>query len=299
MTDVLIAGAGPVGLTMAIELKRYGVSVRIVDKAPQRTDKSKALVIWSRTLELIDRFGCADRFLSAGYKVAAANVSSGKDQLARITLSGVASPYPFALMIPQSETERLLEEHLNSLGVQVERSVELTRFAAGSKSVTSTLVHPNGSRSGEETLESWWLIGCDGAHSTVRHGLGMQFAGSTLPSNWILGDVHLSGVPTPNEIVAVWHALGVLALFPITPARYRVIADVSSTEDGDRQPADPTLEDIQKVLDERGPGGIRAAHPIWLAGFHINERKVAITGPVAYFSRAMRRISIVRQEARA
>jgi 2-polyprenyl-6-methoxyphenol hydroxylase-like FAD-dependent oxidoreductase len=269
--NVLVVGAGPVGLAMAAELARYGVSVRIVEKMAQRTDKSKALVLWSRTLELIDRMGCTQSFLAEGLKVTAANISSGSKQIGRITLDGVATPYPFGLMLPQSDTERLLDEHLNRYGVQVERSVELAGFVATADGVVSTLRHANGQ---EETFESGWLIGCDGAHSTVRHQLGVEFVGDTMPSNWILADCHLSGVPHPGEISAAWHSDGVLILFPIAKDRFRVIADVGN-EHSDAAPRDPTMEEVQAILDRRGPGGITASTPVWLAGFHINERKVA------------------------
>src|ERR1700742_2010685 len=110
-TQVLVVGAGPVGLTMAAELARYGVAVRIVDKAAQRTDKSKALVLWSRTLELLERAGCAASLVAAGRKVTAANIIAGRSMVGHIDMSGVKSPYPYALRLPQSETERLLEEH--------------------------------------------------------------------------------------------------------------------------------------------------------------------------------------------
>jgi 2-polyprenyl-6-methoxyphenol hydroxylase-like FAD-dependent oxidoreductase len=163
--DVLIVGAGPVGLVMAIELARYGVGVRLIDKAAQRTDKSKALVIWSRSLELLERSGCSTGLVDAGYKVIALNISADGKSIAQMTLEGLATPYPYALMIPQSDTERILEEFLNTLGVRVERTVELTRFDASGDKVVSVLRHSDGT---EETVESSWLIGCDGAHSTVR-----------------------------------------------------------------------------------------------------------------------------------
>src|ERR1700733_12843262 len=127
-TQVLIVGAGPVGLTMAAELARYGVSVRIVDKAAQRTDKSKALVLWSRPLELLDRGGCANSFVAAGDQVVGANIVAGTTVVARIKISGVDSAYPYALMLPQSDTERLLEEHLGHLGVNIERQTEMSSF---------------------------------------------------------------------------------------------------------------------------------------------------------------------------
>ncbi len=269
--DVLVAGAGPVGLAMAVELARYGLSVRIVDKSAGRTDKSKAIVLWSRTLELMDSAGCSRSLIDAGRKVTAVSLVEGSKQIGHLTLDGVDSPHPYTLMLPQSETERLLDEHLNGLGVQVERGVELTQLAASADHVVSTLRHENGQ---EETLETRWLIGCDGAHSTVRHQLGMEFVGDTMPSSWILADVHLSDVPWKEEVVIAWHADGVLALFPITEGRYRIIADVGNTPVTAQQ-SEPTLAEVQTLLDQRGPGGIVASQPVWLAGFRINERKVA------------------------
>src|ERR1700709_859247 len=127
-SQVLIVGAGPVGLTMAAELARYGVSVRIVDKSAQRTDKSKAVVLWSRTLELLDRAGCTDAFVASGNKVNAANIITDKTVIGHVDFSEVDSPYPFALMIPQSDTERLLEEHLDRLGINTQRQTEISSF---------------------------------------------------------------------------------------------------------------------------------------------------------------------------
>jgi 2-polyprenyl-6-methoxyphenol hydroxylase-like FAD-dependent oxidoreductase len=269
--DVLVIGAGPVGLAMAAELARYGLSVRIVDKSSQPTDKSKALVLWSRTLEMFDRMGCTSTFVDAGLKVTAANIVAGNREIARITLNGVASPHPFALLLPQSDTERLLEQHLNNLGVEVERSTELQQFTAADDHVVSTLINPQGQ---QQTVSSQWLIGCDGAHSAVRHELQMDFVGDTMPSNWVLADVQLAGAPNPGEITVLWHTDGVLVIFPIKHDRYRVIADVGDTVH-DTAPADPTLDDVQALLDRRGPGGVQASSPLWLAGFQINERKIA------------------------
>ena len=116
MKPVLVVGAGPVGMTMASELARYGVPVRIVDKAAQRTDKSKALVVWSRTLELLDRGGGSAPFVDAGFKTEAVNFIAGDKVIGRVSMEGVRTPYPFGLMLPQSETERLLEERLHAPG---------------------------------------------------------------------------------------------------------------------------------------------------------------------------------------
>jgi 2-polyprenyl-6-methoxyphenol hydroxylase-like FAD-dependent oxidoreductase len=265
--DVLIAGAGPVGLTMASELARYGVSVRIIDKAAQRTDKSKALVVWPRTLELMGRSGCGEKLIAAGMKVIGANIFAEDKQIVHLPLDGVDSPHPFALMLPQSVTERVLDEHLNTYGAHVERNVELTSFTANAGGVTCEL---NG---GAETVDCSWLIGCDGAHSAVRHGLGMTFVGETLQTDWMLADVHLTGVPRPHEVTVMWHTDGVLVVFPITQDRYRIIADMGEVQGATHRP-DPTLEEVQAILDRRGPG-MQASDPIWLSCFHINERKVA------------------------
>ena len=270
-TDVLICGAGPVGLALAAELTRYGLAVRIVEKIPQRNDKSNALVIWSRTLELINRMGCVEKFLATGLHSPGANISSGKERIAHINFDGADTPYPFALMIPQNETERLFEEFLNTLGVPIERGVELTAFTAAPDHVASTLRHADGR---EEKIETPWLAGCDGAHSTVRNQLALPFSGTTQPSDWMLADVHLTGVPNPDQTNAFWHSAGVLIIFPITPGRFRVIADAGLTDAKNVRP-EPTLEEMQAVLDQRGPGGIKVSDPIWLANFHINERKVS------------------------
>ena len=273
-TDVLIAGAGPVGLTMASEMARYGLSVRIVDKNTERTDKSKALVLWPRTLELMERMGAgtAERFIAAGQKVDGARILTGHDEIVHVSLTHLDSLYNFALMIPQSETERVLEEHLATLGVEAERQTELTKFGEGPDGVTCTLKHADGR---DEAVEAKWLIGCDGAHSTVRHQLGKEFHGNTMLTDWVLADLHMKGVEGAPAINIFWHADGVLALFPLGGMRYRVIADAgeSSGTIGEEHRA-PTVEDVQQILDRRGPGGIVASDPVWMSSFTINERKV-------------------------
>jgi 2-polyprenyl-6-methoxyphenol hydroxylase-like FAD-dependent oxidoreductase len=269
---VLIVGAGPVGLTLGIELTRYGVPVRIVDRADQRADESKALVIWSRTLELLDRQpGGATPFIEAGFKANAVSILSGGRLIGRVTTDTVASPYPYALMIPQPETERLLEERLYSLGVKVERAVEVTSFEQREDGVDAVLRHAHGH---EERTSADWLAGCDGAHSLVRHNAGATFAGDTMDSDWILADVHMHGYPVPdNEASVFWDKAGAFIAFPISPGRYRLLADVPPS--GSAQPLAPTIDQVQAIVDERGPRGVTVLNPIWLAGFRINSRKVS------------------------
>jgi len=272
--DVLISGAGPVGLTMANELVRHGISVRIVDKSAEGTDKSKALVLWSRTLELFDHAGYVEPFLAAGMQAHGAQMSNGKDVIARISLDDIESVYPYALMIPQSDTERVLEEQLAKRGVKVERTVELESFTDQGNQVQAVLRKASGE---SETLTADWLIGCDGAHSTVRHGLGFTFDGTTQPSDWYLADGHISGLEPQDRLHIFWHKDGILAFFPITEGRWRVIADLGPAQ-GDAHCPDPTLQEVQALITLRGTDGIVIKDAYWLAAFRINERKVSQYG---------------------
>src|ERR1700761_5824376 len=189
MPPILIVGAGPVGLTMAAELARFGVPVRIIERNPHPTDTSRALVVWSRTLELLDRAGCTPDFIEAGLKAHGASLRAGQTVLGRPRFEDIASAYNFALMIPQRDTERLLIDHLRTLGVEVERQVELLSFTAGQDNVEAVLGHSDGQR---ETVVTPWLIGCDGAHSAVRAGLKVEYPGSTQSDDWLIADVKLA-----------------------------------------------------------------------------------------------------------
>ena len=224
--SVLVVGAGPVGLTVAAELARYRVPVRIVDKAAARSDKSKALAVWARTLELLDRAGCADAFVATGLKASAVAILAGKELVARLALDQVESTFPGVVLIPQSDSERLLEAHLRGQGVTVERRVELTGFSDHGEGVSCTLRHADGSA---EAVEAGWLIGCDGAHSLVRQTLAKPFVGDTLATNFILADVHVAGLEVAaTELAVFWHRDGVLVFFPLGQGRYRIVADIDA-----------------------------------------------------------------------
>jgi 2-polyprenyl-6-methoxyphenol hydroxylase-like FAD-dependent oxidoreductase len=269
---VLVIGAGPVGLTLAIELTRFGIPVQIIDKAAQRTDKSKALVLWSRTLELLDRQpGGSAAFREAGFKVGAVSFFSNDKLIGRASMEAVASPYPYGLMIPQTDTERVLEERLESLGVKVQRQTEVVSLALRGDGADAVLRTADGR---EEKASADWVVGCDGAHSLVRHTVGAPFAGKTMDSDWILADVHMRGYPAPDtEATVYWHQDGAFVIFPISPGRYRLLADMPPS--GETQPPTPTLEQVQTLMNRRGPAGMTAFDPIWLAGFRINGRKVS------------------------
>ena len=266
-TEILVVGAGPVGLTLALALRRQGLAVRIVDKSAARTDKSKAVVIWPRTLELLDIQGCAQAFVDAGVPARGARILGEGRELVHAHFDLARSAFPFALLIPQSETERLLEQLLAATGVQVERQVELLSFADDGRQVSATLRHADGR---EESTTAAWLAACDGAHSTVRHALGLAFDGDTMDTGWILADVLIDG-DLPNDVMTIgWQPEGVMAYFPMGGRRFRVIAETGSASDT----SDPTLAQVQALIDSRGPQGLRAHDPVWLSHFRINERKI-------------------------
>lgn len=269
--DALIVGAGPVGLTAAAALTHHGLNCRIIDKAPAASDKSKALAVWCRTMELLDGLDLADTFVRTGMKLHGGSMYAEGKRVVHLHLVSDESPFGFPLMIPQNETERLLTEHLAKNGVAIERAIELVAFGEKPDAVACTLRHADGH---EEPLEVPWLIGCDGAHSTVRHVLGMDFTGEAEPNDWMLADVHIEGPLAGDEVSIYWTDGGVLAFFPINRDRFRMIADLGASSQH-APPAEVTLAQAQAMVDQRGPGGLTMSDPIWLANFRINERKVA------------------------
>lgn len=267
----LVVGAGPVGLTMAAHLLRHGIGFRIIDKAPAPSDKSKALAIWGRTLEMLEGMGLVDAFTSAGVFLNGLRTYSNDQLLLHLKLNATGTAYSRPLLLAQSETERLLTEHLQRAGMTVERAVELTDIRDTGNEVAAFLRHADGR---EEQVRCDWLLGCDGAHSVARKKLGLEFAGAAEPNDFILADCRVDGPLPMDEITGFWHSDGVVGFFPFKPSRWRIIADMGAAK-GMERPADPSLADVQAIVDQRCPTGIRLSEPHWLAGFRIHERKVA------------------------
>jgi 2-polyprenyl-6-methoxyphenol hydroxylase-like FAD-dependent oxidoreductase len=190
--SVLIVGAGPTGLWLALWLTRLGVRVRIVDRAPEPGTTSRALAVHARTMEFGDQIGIARTLVDAGLAVDALNFWVGGRRAARVPIRGIGeglSPFPFPLILPQDVHERLLIERLLTLGIQVERSVTLSRVDQDERCIRAVL-----SRNGaEEIVEAAYLAGCDGASSTVREQLGIGFPGGTYEGLFYVADVDATG----------------------------------------------------------------------------------------------------------
>ncbi|MCP8351163.1 FAD-dependent oxidoreductase [Pseudomonas sp. FBF18] len=226
-SDVLIIGAGPTGLVLALWLSKLGISVRILDRTSAAGTTSRALAVQARTLELYRQLDLADAVVGAGHQVPAANLWVKGEPAARLPLDSIGAnltPYPFLEIYPQDQHENLLIERLRGLGVEVERSTELLGFTQHDTTVSVRLRLPDGS---EQDCEAHYLAGCDGAHSTVRNGLHVDFPGGTYQQLFYVADVDASGPPMNGELHVDLDEADFLAVFPLAGAgRARLIGTV-------------------------------------------------------------------------
>ncbi|MGW7270743.1 FAD-dependent monooxygenase [Streptomyces sp. NPDC054864] len=294
-TDVLIAGAGPVGLSAAAELRRHGVRCRLVDRLPERLPYAKAVGVQPRTLEIWDRMGLARAAMENAAPMRGQLIYANGQERARIELELPPEvPYGFAAL-PQYETERLLEEYLAGLGTVIERRTELVSFAQDPDGVTVRLRTASG---GEEESHVGYLIGCDGAHSTVRKGLGLTFEGGALPEEYMLGDVEADwDLPHGYGIRSLHVAddgstddLLVCIPLPGRGGRYRmsmlVPPELSTRTTGRGRAGDdgvvhglegqvaPELHHLQAVVDRLAPRPARLSRLRWSSVFRISHRIV-------------------------
>ena len=226
-SGVLVVGAGPTGLVLALWLARLGVPVRIVDKTAEPGTTSRALAVQARTLELYGQIGLADAVVERGRQVLAANLWVAGTKAARAVFGemGVGlSPYPFAQIFPQDEHECLLIERLAEAGVGVERQTELVAFEDAPTSVRVQLKRADGTT---EHCEAAYLAGCDGAHSAVREVLGIGFPGGTYAHLFYVADVNASGAALDGELHVAVDANDFLAVFPLKgEGRARLIGTI-------------------------------------------------------------------------
>jgi 2-polyprenyl-6-methoxyphenol hydroxylase-like FAD-dependent oxidoreductase len=220
--DVLIVGAGPTGLVLALWLTRLGVRVRIIDKTTEPGTTSRALAVHARTLELYQQIGIADQVVARGRQMNAINLWTAGKRVARAVLGEIGagiSPFPFALIFPQDEHERLLIDRLKELGVEVERQTALSKFEETNNGVTATLTRAEAGAGAAtapaETCRAAYIAGCDGAHSTVRQILSIGFQGGTYNHLFYVADIEGRGPAMNGELHAALDSSDFLAVFAL------------------------------------------------------------------------------------
>jgi 2-polyprenyl-6-methoxyphenol hydroxylase-like FAD-dependent oxidoreductase len=268
-TDVLIVGAGPVGLFLANECSRRGLRWRLIEERSLQSEHSKALAIFPRTLEIFDMAGVVSPFLDVANRVTSVRVETQERKLAQMQFSPEETPYSFIAMVPQDVTEKLLVEALRRKGGDVEYE---TKFVSAVQQegqqedgVSVTLDHQ-----GEPIkLKASFVVGCDGPHSAVRHQLNLPFEGAEYKGSFLLADVETNDTLPSDEMELCPSELGPVAIFPMSATRRRVVATIEN-EEGDA----PSLDLVRKVLAQRAPSGIEARALHWSSYFHIHHRQV-------------------------
>lgn len=266
--DVLIVGAGPVGLVAAIDLARRGVAIRIIDKMPEPTDESRAVVLHARSLELLDQLGVLDEIAATGVRTTGAQMHASGAVLGRVDFDTIDSPFNYSITIPQTDTERILRDRLAALGVEIERGVTYTGLEQDETGVSATLTHPDGST---EVARVAWLVGTDGAKGAVRHSLGLKLEGVFKGEKFLMGDVD-ADYAHEKESFHIFFSPGdaVGMLFPMAGKRVRVICQIPADTPETRE---PTLEWLQQTVTEREMD-VTLESSRWLTIFEIHHAQV-------------------------
>ncbi|KAM7186523.1 hypothetical protein V8F20_011345 [Naviculisporaceae sp. PSN 640] len=279
--DVLIIGAGPVGTALALELALHQVSFRVIDKASARSDKSKALIVQPRTLELFNRHGVAHELCRRGNRMNGNLLHIDRKPIASIDLGGAApaeAEFPLPLMLSQAETEKFLDECLAKHDASVERPVIAKSIVQDESGVTTELEGPDGK---EEVVRSKYVVGCDGAHSIVRHSAGnLTFDGAAYPQDFALCDTYLRDSNIPQDRMSIYLGQGLMGVIPLGDGLVRIFCSagvLNSAEDNGQinQQIEVKLDHFQKAMERfMNPGHGTLYNPVWLSRFRLHRRIV-------------------------
>ena len=268
-TDVLVIGAGPTGLVLALWLTKLGVKVRIVDKTAEPGTTSRALAVQARTLELYRQLDLTQAVVASGHQVPGVNLWVRSEAAARLLFETIGSgltPYPFLHIFPQDQHERLLIERLQALGVAVERRAELISFANRENRVTARLRGPDGQ---EHNCEADYIAGCDGAHSIVRETIGTGFPGGTYRQVFYVADVEAAGPALNGELHIDLDEADFLGVFPLAgEAKARLIGTVRD-ERADRADA-LTFRDVSDRAINHLKVQVQKVN--WFSTYHVHHR---------------------------
>jgi 2-polyprenyl-6-methoxyphenol hydroxylase-like FAD-dependent oxidoreductase len=268
-TEVLIIGAGPTGLVLALWLTKLGVKVHIIDKTAEAGTTSRALAVQARTLELYRQLDLADAVIAKGHRVPAVNFWVKGERRAHMPFHDPGrglTPYPFLHVFPQDEHERLLVARLESLGVAVERRTELVGFSETADGVLARLRKADGSEADHEAI---YLAGCDGARSKVRETIGTGFPGGTYEQLFYVADVEATGPAVNGELQLDLDEADFVAIFPLAgDGRARLIGTVRDERAGRAETL--TFDDVSKHAIGHMKVAITKVN--WFSTYHVHHR---------------------------
>lgn len=264
--DVLIVGAGPVGLFCANELTRHGLTYRIIDKKNTLSVHSKALGLHIRTLDVLEDCGLLEEVLKQGLPIEGVVFKSKGADLVSASFAAIEANRHYLIDLPQNQTEAILYQHLEQQGINVEWETELTHLIQTPEEITATIKKPNNKF---ELLNATWLIACDGAHSTVRKQVDAEFKGSEYKQAWWLADLLIDWSIPETHMTIYISDRGPLACFPMGNKRYRLVltAPQESTNE-------PTLDDVIHEFRLRSSDPATLSNPVWISQFNIHHRQI-------------------------
>ncbi|MEU8111468.1 FAD-dependent oxidoreductase [Micromonospora sp. NPDC048947] len=259
-TEVLVVGAGPTGLAIALTLARRGVEVTVLDRLTAPPTTSRAAVVHAYTLEVLDRIDAAAPLIAQAVRTPRFTVRDRDRVLLSVPFHELPSRFPYALLVSQAVTEAVLTEKLAERGVQVRRPCQLTGL---SRAGDGMLAQVDG-----EALRARFVVGADGLHSTVRQLAGIGFTGSSDEESFVLADVRVRSVLPRDEAALFLARPGPLVWAPLPGGVVRLVAAVDSA------PAEPDAAYLQALLDERGPARRpdQVTEVLWGSRFRVHHR---------------------------
>ncbi len=270
-TQVLVVGAGPTGLMLALQLRRLGLQPLIIDRHSGPAQQSRALGVQARTLEIYAQLGIAERALELGRRATGINLWRGNRRAARVPMGDIGrelSPFPYLLILGQDDNERLLGERLAEFGVQVQWNTELVGLEQREEGVLAQLRLPDGTL---RRVEAAWVGGCDGAHSAVRELCGIGFPGAAYEQEFFVADTVAKGPMVPEEVNAYLWPGGFNLYFPMRGAdRWRLVGILPP---GLRAGPALRFEDVLPSIRTQDDGATRFDACHWFSSYRIHHRR--------------------------
>ncbi|MGD9629188.1 MAG: FAD-dependent monooxygenase [Pyrinomonadaceae bacterium] len=272
-TDVIVAGSGPTGLSLALQLMRYGIDFVSLDKREGTSLHSKAIGIQARTLEIYDQMGIADEVVGKGWRADRVRLLGGGEVRGEIDLTDIGtgmSPFPFLLILEQGIHEDILYRKLIAVGSDVLWNTELVSFEQSAEGVTAQIRRPDGT---SDSISAKYLVGCDGAHSLVRHSLGLGFGGSTFERLFYVADVELDWAFKHDALHVNLGENTITAFFPMKGEnRWRLVGTFPEGHEKDEN--DILFDEIeaQVALDTSLTFDVTAVH--WHSVYKVHSRAV-------------------------